>query len=33
MIVLDPWDGSLSEINATGPYKGTGYPEILIYSG
>jgi hypothetical protein len=30
-IILDPWDGSLSEIDLTGRYKSTGRAEVVFY--
>jgi hypothetical protein len=32
-IILDPWDGSLSEIDLAGRYKSTGFAEIVYYCG
>jgi hypothetical protein len=30
-IILDPWDGSLSEIGLTGRYKSAGCAEVIFY--
>jgi hypothetical protein len=33
VVILDPWDGSLSEIQSGWAYHGVGYPDCIMYTG
>jgi hypothetical protein len=32
VVILDPWDGSLSELPPSHPYNGNGYADCVLYT-